>query len=156
MKAHRKQKLILILLGISAVAVAAALIGFAFQQNINLFYSPTDIANGGAPKNVQIRAGGMVKVGSINRATDRLYVEFISTDYTGEILMKYEGALPDLFAEGQGVVATGILNEKNEFIASTILAKHDEEYMPPEVASALERANHKPVNSDTNAYQGER
>ena len=142
MKAHRKQRLILILLGIAAVSVAAALIGYAYTKNINLFYSPSDIAANQAPANVAIRAGGMVKPGSVNRSTTSLYVEFLVTDYQHDVKVQYEGALPDLFAEGQGVVAQGKLNAEGVFEATSILAKHDEEYMPPEVLNALEEAGH--------------
>lgn len=136
----RKRKLSIILLMLSGLGIAVGLTTYAFRQNINLFYDPSQIAQGEAPADVRIRAGGMVEAGSVHRDPDTLRVHFRVTDFESSITMEYEGILPDLFAEGQGVVATGRLDENRHFIADQVLAKHDEQYMPPEVAEALERA----------------
>ncbi|SES75396.1 MULTISPECIES: cytochrome c maturation protein CcmE [Marinobacter] len=140
MNPARKRKLTIVLFLLAGVAVAVGLTTYAFRQNINLFYDPTQIAEGEAPVNVRIRAGGMVEEGSVKRDPDSLKVQFRVTDYSSSVTVRYEGILPDLFAEGQGVVATGQLNENREFVASEVLAKHDEQYMPPEVSEALERS----------------
>ncbi len=108
----------------------------ALQQNINLFYSPTQIANGEAPQGARIRAGGLVKEGSLTRGDDSLTVGFLVTDGDADTSIQYRGILPDLFREGQGIVAMGRLNAENVLIADEVLAKHDENYMPPEVSSA--------------------
>lgn len=136
----RKQRLIIVLFIVFGTAVAAALITFALRENINLFYSPADINAGKAPLDKQIRAGGMVMEGSVKRATDSLRVEFVVTDYAATVPVVYTGILPDLFDEGQGVVATGKLGEDGVFQASEVLAKHDENYMPPEVQEAVDAA----------------
>jgi len=140
MNPARKRKLTIVLFLLAGVAVAVGLTTYAFRQNINLFYDPSQIAEGEAPVNVRIRAGGMVEEGSVERDPDSLKVQFRVTDYSSSVTVRYEGILPDLFAEGQGVVATGQLNENREFVASEVLAKHDEQYMPPEVSEALERS----------------
>ena len=111
----------------------------ALKQNINLFYTPTEIANGDAPQDIRIRAGGLVKDGSVTRSEDTLTVDFIVTDGDAEVNIQYRGILPDLFREGQGIVAMGRLNTDGVLIADEVLAKHDENYMPPEVSSALEK-----------------
>jgi len=125
-----------------AAGAAIGLVLYALSSNINLFFSPTDIADGKAPQEQRIRAGGMVLDGSVKRDSESLKVEFVLTDYAHNVTVNYEGILPDLFREGQGIVATGKLNESNVFIASEVLAKHDENYMPPEVAEALEKSGH--------------
>lgn len=140
MNPKRKQRLMLILLGTGGVAAAVLLVLFALGQNMNFFYSPSDIARGEAPVAQQIRAGGMVKEGSVKRDGDTLKVSFVVTDYAADVAVEYEGILPDLFREGDGVVAIGRLNDSGTIVASEILAKHDETYMPPEVTDALERA----------------
>ncbi|HKM37817.1 MAG TPA: cytochrome c maturation protein CcmE [Thiopseudomonas sp.] len=135
----RKKRLMIIvgiLLGVSAT-VALGLT--ALQQNINLFYTPTQIANGEAPEGARIRAGGLVREGSLTRSEDSLTVDFIVTDGDADTRIQYRGILPDLFREGQGIVAMGRLNESKVLIADEILAKHDENYMPPEVSDALEK-----------------
>ncbi len=136
----RKRKLIIVLCLLAGVAIAVGLTTYAFRQNISLFYDPSQIADGEAPVNVRIRAGGMVEDGSVQRDPDSLKVSFRVTDYAASLTVHYEGILPDLFAEGQGVVTTGQLNESGEFMASEVLAKHDEQYMPPEVNEALKRS----------------
>ena len=135
----RKKRLIIIVAILLGVVATVALGLTALQQNINLFYTPTQIANGEAPQNARIRAGGLVKDGSLTRSEDSLTVDFIVTDGDADTGIQYRGILPDLFREGQGIVALGRLNEKGVLIADEILAKHDENYMPPEVSSALEK-----------------
>lgn len=137
----RKKRLTIVLFLLAGIAVAVALTTYALRQNINLFYDPSQIAAGDAPVDVRIRAGGMVEEGSVLRDTESLKVEFKVTDFNSSVLVEYTGILPDLFAEGQGVVAMGRLNENGRFVADQVLAKHDENYMPPEVAEALERAS---------------
>ena len=114
----------------------------ALNENINLFYAPDQIVKGEAPIGQMIRAGGMVKLGSIDRSTTDLKVRFVVSDMkASEFTMQYEGVLPDLFREGQGVIARGVLNTSGEFLAEEVLAKHDENYMPPELADVLAKAH---------------
>lgn len=136
----RKKRLTIILFLLLGLSVAVALTTYALRQNINLFYDPSQIAAGEAPVDVRIRAGGMVEENSVTRDPDSLRVEFRVTDFSSSVLMEYTGILPDLFAEGQGVVAMGRLNGEGRFVADQVLAKHDEQYMPPEVNDALEKA----------------
>lgn len=136
----RKQRLIVVLFIVFGAAVAVALVTFALRENINLFYSPADISAGKAPVGKRIRAGGMVLEGSVKRASDSLRVDFVVTDYAATVPVVYTGILPDLFDEGQGVVATGELDANGVFQASEVLAKHDENYMPPEVQEAVNAA----------------
>lgn len=140
MNPKRKQRLLLILLGTGGVAATVLLVLFALGQNVNFFYSPSDIARGEAPTGRDIRAGGMVKEGSVRRDSESLRVSFVVTDYSSEVPVTYEGILPDLFREGDGVVAIGRLDEDGRVTAREVLAKHDETYMPPEVTDAMERA----------------
>ena len=141
MHPQRKQKLFIILFMLAGISLAVGLMLVALKENINLFYTPTQIAAGEAPKNQTIRAGGMVVEGSMARAKDGLQVLFDVTDGAQQITIRYTGILPDLFREGQGIVALGEINNQGQFIASEVLAKHDENYMPPEVIQALEKAN---------------
>lgn len=150
MKPQRKQRLIWIGALVIAVALAAGLTLYALSANINLFYTPTQIAAGEAPLDREIRAGGMVVDGSVKRADDRLYVEFAVTDYQENVVISYDKILPDLFREGQGIVAIGRLNEEGKLVASQVLAKHDENYMPPEVADALAAAEQAKQAATTN------
>lgn len=145
MHPQRKKRLILILLVLLGVGVAVALALGALRQNINLFYTPTEIASGVAPQDARIRAGGMVVAGSLKRSADSLDVVFDVTDGAEQVTITYSGILPDLFREGQGIVALGRLNEDRVLVADEVLAKHDEEYMPPEVAQALDRVQHMKV-----------
>jgi len=112
----------------------------ALQQNINLFYTPTQIAAGEAPEGTRIRAGGLVEEGSVKRTNDSLSVAFRVTDGAQAITITYQGILPDLFREGQGIVALGRVNSEGVLVADEVLAKHDENYMPPEVTQALEKS----------------
>lgn len=144
MNPKRKQRLIIVLFIVFGAAIAVGLVMYALNQNINLFYSPTDIVEGKAPEGTRIRAGGMVVEGSVNRDQQSLQVEFGMTDYANNVTVVYTGILPDLFREGQGIVAQGQMNSEGVFEAVEVLAKHDENYMPPEVADALERAGQMP------------
>ena len=137
----RKKRLTIVLFLMAGLAVAVGLTTYALRQNINLFYDPTQIAAGEAPADVRIRAGGMVEEGSVLRDTESLKVAFKVTDFTESVIVEYVGILPDLFTEGQGIVAMGKLNSEGVFIADQVLAKHDENYMPPEVADALAKAS---------------
>lgn len=139
MKTHRRNRLLLVafVLIFSSAAVSLAL--KALNENINLFYEPQQIVDGEAPVGDLIRAGGMVKVGSIKRSTTDLKVQFVITDMqSAEVTMMYEGVLPDLFREGQGVIARGRLNPHGVFVAEEVLAKHDENYMAPELKNMID------------------
>ncbi|KEF31965.1 MAG: cytochrome c maturation protein CcmE [Gammaproteobacteria bacterium] len=135
----RKKRLTIVLFLVAGIAIAVGLTTYALRQNINLFYDPTQIAAGEAPVDVRIRAGGMVEAGSVVREPNSLKVIFRVTDFNESVPVEYEGILPDLFAEGQGVVAMGRLNDSGRFVADQVLAKHDENYMPPEVADSLKK-----------------
>ncbi|MBR9828508.1 MAG: cytochrome c maturation protein CcmE [Oceanospirillales bacterium] len=145
MTPKRKQRLFLVLFIVVGVGISVGLTLFALSQNINLFYSPTQIAAGEAPQDTRIRAGGMVVEGSIKRDPDSLFVSFEITDYDKTVTVEYVGILPDLFREGQGIVAQGSMNEHGVLDAVEVLAKHDENYMPPEVAEALAKAGKMPM-----------
>lgn len=135
----RKKRLIIVGAILLGAASTVGLGLYAMQKNINLFYTPTQIVGGEAPQNVRLRAGGLVKEGSVIRDQDTLDVDFVVTDGDADVTIRYGGILPDLFREGQGIVAMGRLNESGVMIADEVLAKHDENYMPPEVSSALEK-----------------
>ncbi|MGH1429875.1 MAG: cytochrome c maturation protein CcmE [Neptuniibacter sp.] len=151
MNPKRKQRLFIVLFIIFGVGAAVGLTMYSLSQNINLFYSPTQIAAGEAPQGTRIRAGGMVVDGSVKRDQESLHVEFGITDYEKSVTVHYNGILPDLFREGQGIVAQGELDENNVLQAAEVLAKHDENYMPPEVADALEKAGKMP-KPETEVY----
>lgn len=140
MHPQRKQRLFIILFILLVVGLAAGLLGYALKENINLFYPPAEIVSGKAPVGKAIRAGGMVQEGSVERASNSLKTRFVVTDFSAVVTVEYVGILPDLFAEGEGVVASGKLGEDGVFYATEVLAKHDETYMPPEVSDALEKA----------------
>lgn len=130
----RRNRLIGVLFALAGVSVTAALVLNALSENINLFYTPEEVMSGAAPEGVRIRAGGMVKEGSVQRADEGLTIEFVVSDLAGsEFTMQYTGILPALFREGQGVIATGMLSENRHFIAEEVLARHDEEYIPAEL-----------------------
>lgn len=143
----RKKRLTIILFLMCGLALAIGLTTYALRQNINLFYNPTQIADGEAPAGVRIRAGGMVEKGSVQRDPDSLKVTFRVTDFHRSVSMEYTGILPDLFAEGQGVVAMGRMQDNGRFVADEVLAKHDENYMPPEVKDSLEQAANRASTS---------
>ena len=140
MHPKRKQRLIIALVIVLLSSLTVGLTSYALRGNINLFYSPSEVAAGEAPTDRSIRVGGMVVEGSVTRARDKLETRFIVTDFASSVTVTYDGILPDLFAEGEGVVATAILGANGVVTASEVLAKHDENYMPPEVADALEKA----------------
>ncbi len=145
MNPKRKQRLFLVMFIVIGVSVAVGLTMFALSQNINLFYSPKQIAAGEAPIDTRIRAGGMVVDGSVKRDQESLTVYFDMTDYESTVTVEFTGILPDLFREGQGIVAQGKMDAQGVFQAVEVLAKHDENYMPPEVADALEAAGKMPT-----------
>ena len=136
----RHKKILIILAALAGLGIAAALVLNAFQSNLVFFFSPTEVSTGKAPTDRAFRVGGLVKEGSVQRDTDGLTVRFIVTDTAKEIPVTYKGILPDLFKEGKGVVAEGKLGSDGLFTASQVLAKHDENYMPPEAAQALDQA----------------
>lgn len=136
----RRQRLWVVLSIVLFSSAAVGLALYALRGNIDLFYPPAAVAAGAAPLDTSIRVGGMVVDGSLRRATDSLQVRFTVTDYQASVEVVYEGILPDLFAEGEGVVASGRLGADGVLRAHQVLAKHDEDYMPPEVAEALERS----------------
>ena len=147
MKAHRRNKLLAILGGLVLVAGAIALILVALSENINHFYPPTEVKNGKAPLDRTVRVGGLVTQGSVNRDQHSLKVAFDITDNQNVMTVEFEGILPDLFREGQGIIAEGKLVDRNKLVATKVLAKHDEKYMPPEVEASLEKYGH-PVKQD--------
>ncbi len=140
MKPHRRKRLGIILFIATGLSVSVGLALFALSQNINLFYTPTQIAQGEVSVGQRIRVGGMVKEGSFESANDSLKVKFATTDYVNDVTIHYEGILPDLFREGQGIVVEGTVDAAGIFQASRVLAKHDENYMSQEVQAALEAA----------------
>ncbi|MGD9296279.1 MAG: cytochrome c maturation protein CcmE, partial [Chromatiales bacterium] len=138
MRAHRKRRLSMVLALVVGVGVAVALILMALSENLNHFYDPSQVVAGEAPQNHTFRIGGMVVDGSVHRDEGSLKVRFDLTDYKEQVTVSYEGILPDLFREGQGIVAIGKLNQ-NLFVADEVLAKHDENYMPAEVKDSLKQ-----------------
>jgi cytochrome c-type biogenesis protein CcmE len=136
----RNKKLLAIGLSVVGLAIAAALILNAFRSNLVFFFSPTEVVAGKAPKDRAFRIGGLVEDGSVQRDPDGLTVRFAVTDTAQTMQVVYKGILPDLFKEGKGVVAEGKLGTDGLFTATQVLAKHDENYMPPEAAHALEQA----------------
>ena len=151
MRAKRKQKLFAALGIVVLAGIAVGLTLYALRANINLFFSPVQIAQGDAPIERQIRAGGMVKEGSVSRDPESLYVTFQVTDYVDDLEVYYRGILPDLFREGQGVVVVDELQRDGRLRADKVLARHDENYMPPEVAQALEDAGYTPEDFQSQA-----
>ena len=156
MKSHRRNRLLLIVFIVCAAGGATTFALFALNENINLFYSPDQIAQGEAPVGKTIRAGGMVLDDSVIRSGEGLGVSFVISDLkSAQVKVEFEGILPDMFREGQGVIALGELNNEGVFVAEEVLAKHDENYMPPEVAAALEEAHEPGVdNSDSGQKAG--
>ena len=136
----RHKKLALIVLVVAGLGVAMALVLNAFNSNLVFFFSPTQVAAGEAPTSRAFRIGGLVEEGSIKREADGLTTRFVVTDTAKTMPVTYTGILPDLFKEGKGVVAEGRLGADGLFAATQVLAKHDENYMPPEAASAIEQA----------------
>ncbi|MFT7387481.1 MAG: cytochrome c-type biogenesis protein CcmE [Candidatus Endobugula sp.] len=137
----RKQRLFIVLFIVIFSSIAVLLMTYALRENINLFYPPSKIVAGDAPTQTRIRGGGCVLQGSIIRSMDSLETRFTLTDGIAQIDVTYTGILPDLFAEGEAAVVNGMLNEAGVFEATEVLAKHDEAYMPPEVAEAMALAS---------------
>jgi len=138
----RHRRMLWITAGVAAIAVAAGLVLRALNSNIAWFITPTEVAEGKAPTGKPFRIGGLVEPGSVQRVGDGTTVQFRVTDNARAIPVAYTGILPDLFKEGRGVVAQGLLDADGRFRATEVLAKHDENYMPPEAAEALKRAGH--------------
>lgn len=135
MNTQRRNRLVATVFLLGGTAVTAALVLTALEENVNLFYPPERVVNGDAPAGVTIRAGGMVVCGSVAHDASGLGVSFVLTDYRGsDFMVRHVGILPDLFREGQGILVTGELDSERVFRASEVLAKHDENYMPPEMA----------------------
>lgn len=137
----RKQRLQMVILIVVAASLVVGLIAYMIGQNANYFYTPAQIAAGEAPQSVNIRAGGMVVDGSVVRSPDSLDVRFTVTDGMATLDVQYGGILPDLFAEGEAAIASGKLDEYLVLQANEVLAKHDENYTPPEVAEAMNAAH---------------
>lgn len=137
---RKRRRLYAVIAGLTMLGVAAALVLTAFQDNIVFFYSPTDLSQKEVRPDQLLRLGGLVEEGSVKKAADGVTTEFVITDLSNTIPVRYGGLLPDLFREGQGVVSQGKLGPDGIFVASEVLAKHDENYMPPEVAEALKKS----------------
>jgi cytochrome c-type biogenesis protein CcmE len=135
----RRRRLILVLGIVVGVSIAGALALSAFRRNVTFFFDPTQVSAGQVPAGERFRLGGMVTQGSLHRAPGSLEVRFVVTDFNHDVPVRYTGVLPDLFREGAGVVAHGRLSSDGTFVADEVLAKHDEKYMPPEVARSLKR-----------------
>jgi cytochrome c-type biogenesis protein CcmE len=136
----RRKRIALILGGLVTLSIATALVANALNSSIAFFYTPTQVAANEAPRNKVFRIGGMVKEGSIRREGDGLTVQFIVTDTAKEVPVAYKGILPDLFKEGKGAVVQGRIEGDGRFVATEVLAKHDENYMPPEAQHAIDSA----------------
>lgn len=133
----RKQRLLIVIFIVVFSSIAVGLMAYALRENINLFYPPSKIVAGEVPHNTRIRAGGCVKPGSVVRAQDTLDIHFTITDGVADVGVNFTGILPDLFAEGEAVVINGIVESSGQIKASEVLAKHDENYVPPEVAETM-------------------
>ena len=133
----RKQRLMIVIFIVVFSSIAVGLMVYALRENINLFYPPSKIAAGDVPHNTRIRAGGCVKPGSVQRSDQSLEIHFLITDGVADVKVNFNGILPDLFADGEAAVINGIVTESGEINASEVLAKHDENYTPPEVAEAM-------------------
>ena len=133
----RHKRALLIVSGLAVLGLIAALILNAFESNLVFFFSPTQVVAGEAPKGKSFRVGGLVKAGTIMREPDGVTLRFVMTDIENDMIVAYKGILPDLFREGKGAVAQGKFGDDGVFVASEVLAKHDENYMPPEAAQAL-------------------
>jgi cytochrome c-type biogenesis protein CcmE len=135
----RRRRLLLVLGILAGVSIAGAMALRAFRDNVMFFFDPSQIAAGAAPAGERFRLGGMVSKGSVSRAPGSLEVRFIVTDFKHDVRVRYTGVLPDLFREGQGVIAHGRIDASGTFVAEEVLAKHDEKYMPPPVQKSLQQ-----------------
>ncbi|WP_110669896.1 cytochrome c maturation protein CcmE [Salinicola halophilus] len=151
MRLQRKRRLTIIAGLVALVAIAVGLTLYALRANIDLFFTPSQIAAGDAPHDRTMRLGGVVKDGSVQRDPDSLAVSFVVTDFAQDVPVRFDDILPDLFREGQGVVVIGTLGDDGDFAAQQVLAKHDENYMPPEVAEALKATNSLPEGAGNSA-----
>jgi cytochrome c-type biogenesis protein CcmE len=142
----KQRRALFIVIGLAVAAAVLALVLNAFKQNLVFFFTPSQIAANEAPKNKAFRLGGLVTEGSLVKSADGLSVGFQVTDTKQSVKVSYKGILPDLFKEGKGVVAQGQIDASGVFIAAEVLAKHDENYMPPEAAEALKKAGHVAPN----------
>ena len=142
----RRQRLMYVILALIGVSVAVALGLRAFKENLVFFFSPSQVASSEAPKDANFRIGGLVQKGSVKKQADGVTVSFVVTDNAESVPIVYKGFLPDLFREGQCIVAQGRLNANGVFVANEVLAKHDENYMPPEVAAAIKKAKEGKVS----------
>ncbi len=133
----RRKRLYAVLGILGGVAASVSLAVMASRENIMFYYDPTQVVEGKAPASKRFRIGGMVVKGSVARNPGDLEVHFVLSDFAHEVPVEYTGVLPDLFREGQGIIAHGTLNSRGAFVADEVLAKHDEKYMPPEVAASL-------------------
>ena len=143
----RQKRMVTVVAIVAGVGIATAFALKAFNQNLMFFYSPSEVVAGEAPRNAAFRIGGLVTDGSVSRQSDGLTVQFDVTDNAKVVTVQYTGILPDLFREGQGIVAHGKLGDNGVFVADEVLAKHDENYMPPEVAASLEKAHQDGVTN---------
>jgi len=143
----RQKRLVLVLLALVGVGIATILATTALRSNLSYFYSPTQVSQGEAPKDQVFRVGGLVVEGSMSRQPGDLTVEFLVTDNQAQTKVRYAGILPDLFKEGQGMVGRGKLGDDGIFYAEEVLAKHDEDYLPPEVEDSLKSAHQEGVKN---------
>ena len=140
---RRRRRLLLLGLALAALALATWLVLSAFQKNLVFFFTPSQILAGQAPRGRSFRVGGLVELHSLKREADGVTVSFVVTDLAQRVVVRYHGILPDLFKEGKGVVAQGTLGADRRFVADQVLAKHDENYMPPDAAYALREGQHE-------------
>ena len=148
MHPKRKRRMIGVLAILGGVAIAVVIATWSLQQNMLFLVSPSDVLEQDLPGGRQFRLGGLVQAGSVSRADDGLGVAFTVTDGKANVVVNFDGILPDLFREGQGIIARGAFNDDRVFVANEVLAKHDENYMPPEVADALREAGHPMGDSE--------
>ncbi len=139
---RKRRRLLAVVAGLAMLGLATGLVLTAFNENLVFFYSPTDLKTKGAPDGRRVRLGGLVETGSVAREADGRTLDFKVTDGNAAVAVTFSGVMPDLFREGQGVVVEGALQKNGMLKADTVLAKHDERYMPPEVAEALRKSGH--------------
>jgi cytochrome c-type biogenesis protein CcmE len=151
----KQQRLVLALAAIAALGIAGIIAAFALEDTAAYFKAPSDIAAEQPAPGQVIRLGGLVKEGSVSRSADGLVLNFTVTDMKADTPVSYRGLVPDLFREKQGVIATGSFDGSGHFVARELLAKHDENYMPPEVAKALEKNGHPMKGAPTAAVAGD-
>jgi cytochrome c-type biogenesis protein CcmE len=150
----RRRRLALVIGILAGVAIAGALALSAFRQNVTFFFDPSQVADGKVPPGESFRLGGMVETGSLKRSPGSIEVHFVVTDFAHEVPVSYDKVLPDLFREGAGVIAHGRLRADGTFVADEVLAKHDEKYMPPQVARSLKTRHGEPRSEAAGAAQG--